>query len=55
MLAILNKIQKNVALAKGNLIQKPKGEKPYRSIVDKIGMGNPIKDQNNHLANVTKM
>ncbi|MBP9890228.1 MAG: SDR family oxidoreductase [Leptospiraceae bacterium] len=45
---------RNVALAILDLLKKPKGEKPFRTIVDKMGMGTHIEDYNSHLAKVTE-
>jgi NADP-dependent 3-hydroxy acid dehydrogenase YdfG len=45
---------RNVALAIVDLIKKPKGEKPFRTIIDKMGMGTHLEEYNNHLAKVTE-
>ncbi len=36
------------------LIEKPKGEKPFRTVVDNMGMGEPLKNYNEMLHNITK-
>jgi NAD(P)-dependent dehydrogenase (short-subunit alcohol dehydrogenase family) len=45
---------KNVATAVLNVIQAPKGQKPFRTIVDNMGMGDPIEGYNQQLSQVTK-
>ncbi|HMV43531.1 MAG TPA: SDR family oxidoreductase [Leptospiraceae bacterium] len=45
---------RNVAIAILELIKKPKGEKPFRTIVDKMGMGTYIEEYNQHLSKVTE-
>ena len=44
---------KNVAAAIVELIAKPRGERPFRTIVDKMGMGEHIGGYNDHLDKVT--
>lgn len=50
-----NKAQdpKNVATAIAELISKPRGERPFRTVVDKMGMGEHIMGYNEHLDKVT--
>ncbi|MBU6152983.1 MAG: SDR family oxidoreductase [Bdellovibrionales bacterium] len=50
-----NKAQdpKNVATAIAELISKPRGERPFRTVVDKMGMGEHIVGYNEHLDKVT--
>ena len=45
---------RNVALAVVNLIKKSKGERPFRTIIDKMGMGVHVEDYNSHLSRVTE-
>lgn len=45
---------RNVAIAVADLLKKPKGERPFRTIVDKMGMGQPVEDYNAHLAKITE-
>ncbi len=35
------------------VIETPAGQSPFRTIVDKMGMGNPIEPYNEHLEKVT--
>lgn len=42
-----------VADAVTKLIDTPAGERPFRTVVDKIGMGDPIEAYNDHLSQVT--
>lgn len=44
----------NVALAIADLVGKPKGQRPFRTIVDKLGMGSPIEEYNAALARITQ-
>lgn len=44
---------KNVATAIADLIGKPRGERPFRTIVDKMGAGDPIGVYNEHLEKLT--
>lgn len=45
---------RKVAIAVLDLLKKPKGERPFRTIVDSMGMGTYIEDYNSHLAKVTE-
>lgn len=45
---------KNVATAILKVIQAPKGQKPFRTIVDKMGMGDHIEGYNQQLSQITK-
>jgi hypothetical protein len=40
---------KNVATAIVELIAKPRGERPFRTVVDKMGMGDHVAGYNEHL------
>lgn len=42
-----------VADAITKLVETPAGQRPFRTVVDKLGMGNPIEGYNNHLAEIT--
>ena len=42
-----------VADAVLSLVEAPAGERPFRTVVDKMGMGDPIEGYNEHLAKVT--
>jgi NAD(P)-dependent dehydrogenase (short-subunit alcohol dehydrogenase family) len=42
-----------VADAIVKLVEMPAGQRPFRTVVDKLGMGDPIEGYNNHLAEVT--
>ena len=42
-----------VAAAILELVDTPAGERPFRTVVDKMGMGEPIESYNQHLADVT--
>ena len=42
-----------VAEAITRLVDTPAGERPFRTVVDKMGMGDPIEAYNQHLADVT--
>ncbi len=44
----------NVAKAIVDLLKIPKGQKPFRTIVDKMGMGNHIEGYNTQLAQITE-
>lgn len=44
---------KLVAEAIANIIEKPVGERPFRTVVDNMGMGNAIQGYNDQLAQVT--
>lgn len=44
---------KNVAAAIMALIEKPRGQRPFRTIVDKMGMGDHVKGYNEQLDKVT--
>lgn len=44
---------KNVATAIVDLIAKPRGERPFRTVVDKMGMGDHVAGYNEHLDKVT--
>jgi len=44
---------KNVAAAIADLIGRPRGERPFRTIVDKMGMGDHVSGYNEHLDRVT--
>ena len=35
------------------LVEMPPGQRPFRTVVDKLGMGDPIEGYHNHLAEVT--
>ncbi len=37
-----------------SVIETPAGERPFRTVVDKLGMGAPLIDYNEHLAKVTE-
>lgn len=43
----------NVADAVAQLIETPAGQRPFRTVVDKMGMGDHIQGYNDHLAQVT--
>lgn len=43
----------NVADTVAALIDTPAGQRPFRTVVDKMGMGEPIKGYNDHLEQVT--
>lgn len=43
-----------VADAIVKLVETPAGQRPFRTVVDKLGMGDPIEDYNDHLAEVTR-
>ncbi|MEM6513973.1 MAG: SDR family oxidoreductase [Pseudomonadota bacterium] len=43
-----------VAEAIVSVVATPAGERPFRTVVDKMGMGEPIDGYNQHLADVTK-
>jgi NAD(P)-dependent dehydrogenase (short-subunit alcohol dehydrogenase family) len=42
-----------VADAIVRLVETPAGQRPFRTVVDKLGMGDPIEGYNDHLAKVT--
>jgi hypothetical protein len=42
-----------VADAIAKLVETPSGQRPFRTVVDKLGMGDPIEGYNDHLADVT--
>jgi len=42
-----------VADAIVELVEMPAGQRPFRTVVDKLGMGDPIEGYNDHLAEVT--
>jgi NAD(P)-dependent dehydrogenase (short-subunit alcohol dehydrogenase family) len=42
-----------VADAIVKLVETPAGQRPFRTVVDKLGMGDPIEAYNDHLAEVT--
>jgi NAD(P)-dependent dehydrogenase (short-subunit alcohol dehydrogenase family) len=42
-----------VADAIAKLVETPAGQRPFRTVVDKLGMGDPIVSYNDHLAEVT--
>jgi NAD(P)-dependent dehydrogenase (short-subunit alcohol dehydrogenase family) len=42
-----------VADAIAKLVETPAGQRPFRTVVDKLGMGDPIAGYNDHLAEVT--
>jgi NAD(P)-dependent dehydrogenase (short-subunit alcohol dehydrogenase family) len=42
-----------VADAIGRVIDLPAGQRPFRTVVDRLGMGDPIEGYNDHLAEVT--
>jgi NAD(P)-dependent dehydrogenase (short-subunit alcohol dehydrogenase family) len=42
-----------VADAIAKLVEAPAGQRPFRTVVDKLGMGDPIEGYNDHLAEVT--
>lgn len=44
---------KDVATAIVELIAKPRGERPFRTVVDKMGMGDHVAGYNDHLDKVT--
>jgi NAD(P)-dependent dehydrogenase (short-subunit alcohol dehydrogenase family) len=44
---------KNVATAIVELIAKPRGERPFRTVVDKMGMGDHVAGYNEHLDKIT--
>ncbi|MGZ3888165.1 MAG: SDR family oxidoreductase [Flavisolibacter sp.] len=44
----------NVAKAVAALLDMPHGKRPFRTVVDKMGMGDPINEYNDHLAKVTE-
>ena len=43
-----------VAQAIVDLVDTPAGERPFRTVVDKMGMGEPVEAYNQHLAEVTR-
>lgn len=45
---------KNVAKAVSGLIAKPVGQRPFRTIVDNMGMGGPVADYNAALGKITE-
>ncbi|MDX1959321.1 MAG: SDR family oxidoreductase [Leptospiraceae bacterium] len=45
---------RSVAIAVLDLLNKPKGEKPFRTIIDKMGMGNHVEEYNTHSAKMTE-
>ncbi len=45
---------RNVAVAVADLLSKPRGERPFRTVVDKMGMGQPVEEYNSHLAKITE-
>lgn len=44
---------KNVAEAIVKLVETPAGQRPFRTIVDKMGMGDHVQSYNDHLAKLT--
>jgi NAD(P)-dependent dehydrogenase (short-subunit alcohol dehydrogenase family) len=44
----------NVAVAIANLVKMPHGSRPFRTIVDKMGMGDPLGDYNTNLSKITE-
>jgi hypothetical protein len=42
-----------VADAIAKLVETPAAQRPFRTVVDKLGMGDPIEGYNDHLAKVT--
>ena len=43
----------NVAEAIANVIDTPAGQRKFRTVVDKMGMGEPVAEYNNHLEQIT--
>ena len=43
-----------VADAIAQLVETPAGQRPFRTVVDRLGMGEPIAQYNDHLARVTQ-
>ncbi len=43
-----------VASAIVKLVNTPAGERPFRTVVDKMGMGEPVEAYNQHLAEITR-
>jgi NAD(P)-dependent dehydrogenase (short-subunit alcohol dehydrogenase family) len=43
----------NVANSIAELVDTPAGQRPFRTVVDKLGMGEPVEGYNGHLAEVT--